>query len=284
MYIIIFIYAGADIMCKMFAGETSWRSDDIWRAAIPLSLIALSGLGLYVYCVLSLEYRLLDRLAKQQYQMIEQQLSAFKEQYGQLVKMRHDMKNHSLCLAKLIKDKNVDEAAHYLDQLTLGAGQEDSMIHTGSIYADALLNPKYQQAVKLGIDISIQMSIPAKDKIAPVDICCLLSNALDNAIEACERGKKENGSPGWIQMKSAVHGQYWVLEITNSIVKPASIHQGKFLSSKRIQSYGVGLQNIKSVVEQYHGVLNLQNEDCFILSVMLPVPSTSKNGPSTLSE
>lgn len=284
MYIIIFIYAAADIMCKMFAGETSWRIDDIWRAAIPLSLIALSGLGLYVYCVLSLEYRLLDRLAKQQYQMIEQQLSAFKEQYGQLVKMRHDMKNHSLCLAKLIKDKNVDEAAHYLDQLTLGAGQEDSMIHTGSIYADALLNPKYQQAVKLGIDISIQMSIPAKDKIAPVDICCLLSNALDNAIEACERGKKENGSPGWIQMKSAVHGQYWVLEITNSIVKPVSIHQGKFLSSKRIQSYGVGLQNIKSVVEQYHGVLNLQNEDCFTLSVMLPVPSTSKNGPSTLSE
>lgn len=284
MYIIIFIYAASDMMCKMFAGEGSWKSEDVWKVTIPLSLIALSGLGLYVYCVLSLERRLLERLAKQQYQMIEQQLGAFKEQYGQVVKMRHDMKNHGLCLAKLIRDKNIEEAAHYLEQLTCRADQEDSMIHTGSIYADALLNPKYQQAVKLGIDISIRMSVPAEDKIAPVDLCCLLSNALDNAIEACERGQKQTGSPGWIQMKSGIHGQYWVLEINNTNVKPASLHQGKLLSSKRIQSCGVGLQNIKSVVEQYHGVLNLQNEGCFTLSVMLPVSSTAKTGPSASSE
>ena len=124
------------------------------------------------------------------------------------------------------------------------------------------------------------MSVPGEDKIAPVDICCLLSNALDNAIEACERGQKETGVPGWIQMKSAVHGQYWVLEIKNANVKPAPLHHGKLLSSKRIHTYGVGLENIKSVVEQCEGVLSLQNEDCFTLNVMLPVPSAAKNGPS----
>lgn len=77
-------------------------------------------------------------------------------------------------------------------------------------------------------------------------------------------------------MKSAVHGQYWVLEIKNANVKPAPLHHGKLLSSKRIHTYGVGLENIKSVVEQYEGVLSLQNEDCFTLNVMLPVPSAAK--------
>ncbi len=280
MYIILFIYAANDMMYKMFIGADGFKSSDIWKASVPLSLIALSGLGLYVFCVLFLERRLLERLAKQQYQMIGQELSAFKEQYGQFVKMRHDMKNHVLCLTKLIKDKNIKEADHYLEQLTLSASQGDSTIHTGSIYADAILNPKYLRAVRLGIDISIQMSVPGEDKIAPVDICCLLSNALDNAIEACERGQKETGVPGWIQMKSAVHGQYWVLEIKNANVKPAPLHHGKLLSSKRIHTYGVGLENIKSVVEQCEGVLSLQNEDCFTLNVMLPVPSAAKNGPS----
>lgn len=278
MYIILFIYAAEDMMFKMLIGINDWKTEDIFKTAVPLSLIALSGLGLYVYCVLSLEHRLLERLAKQQYQMIEKQLKDSKEQYEQLVKLRHDMKNHRLCLEKLIKDNHTEEAALYLEQLA--PDPENNIIQTGSVYTDAILNPKYQQAVKLGIDISIQMTVPEGKRLAPADICCLLSNALDNAIEACERIRKENGSSGWIRMKSAVLGEYWVFEISNSTLHPASLHNGKLFSSKRVHAYGVGFQNIRTVVERYQGVFNLVNEDCFTLSVMLPVPSITETGPS----
>lgn len=142
-----------------------------------------------------------------------------------------------------------------------------------------MLNPKYQQACTLGIDIDISMTVPGEEEIAPVDICCLLANALDNAIEACRRGNVHEKDAGWIRMKAGMYKNYWVLEVRNSIFLPIIEHDGKILSSKRIQSGGVGLQNIKTVVERYEGVLNIQSESCFILSVMLPLPSASQKKP-----
>ena len=70
------------------------------------------------------------------------------------------MKNHSLCLARLMADENFEEARHYLEQWNTGIEEGEAAVQTGSIFADALLNPKYHQAKQLGIDISIQMSVP----------------------------------------------------------------------------------------------------------------------------
>ena len=81
-------------------------------------------------------------------------------------------------------------------------------------------------------------------------------------------------------MKSKVKGEYWVLEVSNSSAEQASVYHGRFLSSKRIHSYGVGLQNIKTVVERYEGVFEIRNDAYFTLNVMFPVPLEPKEEPS----
>lgn len=280
IYIIIFIYAATDIMLKMFIGINDWKAGDVFRIAIPCSMLSLSGLALYMYCVISLEKRILKRLSEQQYQMMERHLEAYKEQYEQIVKIKHDIKNHGLCILELLKDGKSEEALHYLEQLTKSTEQTEYIIQTGSVFIDALLNPKYWRAKRMGICITIQMTAPEEDKIAPVDLCCLLANALDNAIEACERQREKKGLPGWIRIKSMTRGEYWVLEISNSNMEQPSVYHGKFLSSKRIHSYGVGLQNIKSVVERYEGVLDIQSGASFTLNVMFPIPPASNEEPS----
>ena len=294
MYIILFIYAAVTMQNDLFVGIEGWTTDVLFLAAVFCSLIASAGLGLYIYCIVMLEKRLLERMARQQYQMLGRHLEISKEQYEHQMKIRHDMKNHGLCLARLLAEGKTEEVLHYLEQWNIRMDCGTDNIRSGSVFVDALLNPKYQQANKLGIDISIQAAVPGEEEIAPVDLCCILANALDNAIEACQRGMKEGKPAGWIQMKSQMHTNYWVLEIRNSNEipsaaykgknrgeTPSAIYKGKLLSSKRTGAYGVGLQNIRTVVEQYEGVLDLQAGACFTLSVMLPL--TAKKNPSASS-
>lgn len=278
MYIIVFIYAAVTLVLDLFTGIGEWAEGTLFPTALCCSLIAAAGTGLHLFCVIMLERRLLERLAEQQYAMLSSHLESAGEQYEQLRKMRHDMKNHGLCLARLLADGRTEEAVHYLEELDIRADQGQSAVQTGSAYADALLNPKYQQARKLGIDISIRMSAPGEDRLAAADLCCILANALDNAMEACERGIHAGAPAGWIRIRSRTHPNYWMLEIRNSIHEPVAVEQGRIRSSKRRHfrqqpAYGVGLQNIRSVVDRYEGVMEVESETEFSLNIMLPVAS-----------
>lgn len=279
--IIVFICAAVDMMLNLFTGISGWTPETVLMTALPLSLTALGGEILYIYCIIMLERRLVEGLAKQQYQMLGRHLEVSKEQYCQLIKIRHDIKNHGLCLAQLLANGKSEEAARYLKQMNLLLDEGNSMIQTGSVFADALLTPKCHYAKKLGIDLTLRLSVPDEDTIPPIDLCCLLSNALDNAIEACQRGIEAGESAGWIRIVSRTHPNYWIFEISNSIHTPVNLSGARLKSSKQTAVCGVGLQNIKAVVERYGGVLDLKSETQFTLSVMLPLapkknPSASK--------
>ena len=275
MCIVVFICITTGMTAMMFPRVAVWDREYVYLIAIPCSMTAIGGEMLNVYCILMLERRLVERLANQQYQMLEQQIEISKGQYEQFIKIRHDMKNHSLCLARLMADENFEEARHYLEQWNTGIEEGEAAVQTGSIFADALLNPKYHQAKKFGIDISIQMSVPGEDRIAPVDLCCLLANSLDNAMEACQRGIAAGYPAGWIRMSSQSHPGYWVYEISNSTYLSVRQHGGRFLSSKQIPMSGIGLQNIRTIVERYEGVLDLQSGTNFTLNVMIPLGTDS---------
>lgn len=272
MCIIIFICIAVSMICMSFDTTRNWDVEYMYAVLVPCGLIAVGGEVLNVYCIIMLEQRLVERLTKQQYQILGRHLEISKEQYEQFIKLRHDMKNHSLCLAQLLKKENIEEARRYLEQWNNTLEEGEVIVRTGSVFADALLNPKYHQAKKLGIDISIQMSLPGEKQIAPVDLCCLLANALDNAIEACQRGMEAGHPAGWIRMKSQIYPNYWIFEISNSTYVSVKQHEGRFPSSKQTPISGVGLQNIRKVVERYEGVLDLKNGTSFTLIAMFPLP------------
>lgn len=273
---VVYALGYASCLVQYLMMEILQRRLHLLRRDFSCSLIAAAGTGLHLFCVIMLERRLLERLAEQQYAMLSRHLESAGEQYEQFRKMRHDMKNHGLCLARLLADGRTEEAAHYLEELDIRTNRGQAAIQTGSVYADALLNPKYQQARRLGIDISIRMSVPGEDRLAAADICCILANAVDNAVEACERGIQAGAPPGWIRMQSRTHPNYWMLEIRNSIHEPVNLEHGRIRSSKRQHfrqqpAYGVGLQNIRAVVDRYGGVMEVKSETEFSLNIMLPM-------------
>lgn len=141
---------------------------------------------------------------------------------------------------------------------------EDSEIpvNTGNDFADALLNDKYREALSKGITMTVNASLPPRSAIDPVDLCCILGNALDNAMEAAE--KTENP---WIALRGFVQQGQLVLEIKNSVLPR---EPQKKQASLPVQK-GIGLQNVQNAVCRYGGVLDLAFlPEGFVFSAMLP--------------
>ena len=99
----------------------------------------------------------------------------------------HEFKHQLQVIGDLLRDGNTREAQDYVTQLQ---GQQTSRIfaaNTGNTIVDAILNEKYQRARENGIDVSYKVNDLSDLKLSTDALVVLLSNLLENAIEACCR-------------------------------------------------------------------------------------------------
>jgi sensor histidine kinase YesM len=186
---------------------------------------------------------------------------------AQTKKFRHDIKNLLLSLRFLIeKDKN-EEALEYLDNMNALCKNTTNKYDTGNFVADMLISAKSTVAENIDTDILFEGYIV--NEIANVDMVILLSNILDNAIEACEQinGKKT------ITIKSYLEKHLWVMTVENPTKKDVKIIKNHIDTTKDDkQIHGFGIQNIQRVVKKYNGSLVLDcKKGVFSVKAMLQV-------------
>ena len=131
--------------------------------------------------------------------------------------------------------------------------QAARLYDTGNFITDALLNAKFQEAEKVNTEIVLNGSIPA-EQINDVDMVILLSNLLDNAIEACSQivGNKK------IVIDSALGKQMWCIEVRNPVKINITIIKNHIDTSKENKAtHGYGLMNIERVTKHYNSILKL---------------------------
>ncbi|MBQ6993407.1 MAG: GHKL domain-containing protein [Lachnospiraceae bacterium] len=171
--------------------------------------------------------------------------------YDEQRKQLHDFKNHMSCIQGLLKNHAYEEANDYLRNMNENWIDEVDYINTNHVIANSVLNQKYKQARKKGIAMILSVNdlqgIPLKDE----DMVTLLANLLDNAIEACEKATKQ---------AKMIHVRFWYenhniyISTKNPVEQPLSIHNGKIQTTKADKKkHGIGLTNIRSVVEKYGG-------------------------------
>lgn len=200
--------------------------------------------------VLSAYQKILGILqAEQRLRLLEQQ-AAKQEIYMQEAILRdrqtrafrHDIRNHLTVLAELLGTGQSERASDYLSDLEETASGLSRLIWTGNAAVDALLGSKLSVAGQKNIEVNCEMQIPGCSGIRDVDWCILLANALDNAIKACEEmseGRK------YISMTSQQKGSLCLLTIENSCDRRMKEPPGD----------GIGLSNIRAVMERHHGVV-----------------------------
>ena len=184
------------------------------------------------------------------------------EQENQTKKFRHDIKNILIALHSMVKENQNDKALLYIEDLNEVCEQLKPRYNTGNFIADAILSAKDTRAAMQNINISFDGYIPS-EKVKDVDMVIVLSNMLDNAIEACEKitGKKD------IEIKSILQKKMWVLYIKNPSEEVNIINKNHIVTTKQEKMlHGFGLNNIERVAQKYNGNMQLAYEEGYFSS------------------
>lgn len=187
---------------------------------------------------------------------------------SELKRQRHDFNNHINCMVGLLAIESYDELHQYLCSLANRVDTINAIVDCGSPVLTALISDKYEIAKKSDINFNLSICILEDIQVNPIDLSIIIGNALDNAIEACQ---KMNHRVKEIEFKLETKSNYVLIEIVNTYVKALNNNCSTFLTSKvDAENHGFGLKNIKFTVERYGGVMTIsEKNECFILGVSI---------------
>lgn len=176
----------------------------------------------------------------------------------ELRNFRHDYKNHLLCVQGLLDGEEYDEARDYIRSITLRQTAAGKDFFSGNTIVNAILADKSEAAESIGA--KIQFSGIVYEDINAVDVCTIFANALDNAIEACE--KLPDGEPKTISVKCSYVKHIQFICITNPTAENVKIVSNAVETSKKDKNiHGIGLYNIRQTVAKYNGEFDISCKD-----------------------
>ena len=204
-------------------------------------------------------------------ELVRNQMSMYRsmeQSYRQQQKYMHDYKNQLSCIQGLLEKGQVKESLNYIEELTGGIRKNTDYIDTNHVIVNVILNQKYQYALENKITMVINVNDLSRLVMKKEDLVILLSNLLDNAIEAC----KSIDVDRIIQLKMVIEEESLILSVRNPMNTPINVEGKRILSSKKDkQNHGIGLLNIENVVRKNLGTSSIKCEDgYFSFSAMIP--------------
>ena len=189
-------------------------------------------------------------------------------QYDQQRRFLHDYKNQLNCIQGLLDCGQTEEASEYIARMTGNLRAQFGDINTNHTVVNIILNQKYQAARDKGIAMNFVINNLSGLSMPEEDLVTLLTNPLDNAIEACASADKT------IQFKMVIEEDQLVLSVRNPVSSPVFIKDNTIVTSKKDAAHhGIGLSNVDAVVRKYHGTSVLKCEDgWFTFAAMLSCP------------
>ena len=189
--------------------------------------------------------------------------------YQQMRTWRHDYKNHLQVMKAHLDMGEYRELSDYILHLDEELTQISKVIETGNLALDAILNSKISMARAKEIKVNVKVVLPPELSVADSDLCILLGNLLDNAIEGCESQKE--GEKRFLRVYVGVLREQLYLSVVNSYGARIKKENGRYPSAKAADR-GLGLLSIDSIAARYHGYVNRKNdESVFATEVLLPL-------------
>lgn len=208
------------------------------------------------------------KIASYQNDLMDKHYNEVENMYRQMRGWRHDYRNHIQTLKTLMEQGKYDRVTSYLDDLGVDLTTVDTVLKTGNIMADAILNSKISLAKANDIPVDASATIPVEINISDIDLCVIIGNLLDNAIEASLKAEKGDRSIRvYIEMKK--NNLY--LSFTNlTATGKLTMVNGRYPSTKS-NSHGFGLMRVDSIVKKYNGYIKRASEDgAFTTEILLP--------------
>lgn len=208
------------------------------------------------------------KIAAYQRELIETHYAEVENMYRQIRGWWHDYRNHIQVMKVYAAAGDMSSIQTYLDALDTDLSTVDTVIKTGNAMADAILNSKISLAKSKHIPVIADAHIPVALKTKELDLCVIIGNLFDNAIEASLALPEDRRQ---IRVYMDMKNTQLYISFTNFT---ASLKQrkeyGRFRSTKG-EGHGFGLIRIDSIIERLDGYISRNSEDgAFTTEILLP--------------
>lgn len=209
------------------------------------------------------------RIAAYQRELIETHYAEVENMYRQMRGWRHDYRGHIQAMKAFAADGNLEAIKDYLDKLDTDLSTVDTVVKTGNVMADAILNSKISLAKAKHIPVQADAHIPTKLAISELDLCSILGNLFDNAMDASlELPEGERLIRVYMEMK----GNQLYLSFTNFTAGKKLKKVGRRFLSAKGEGHGFGLVRIDTIIDRLDGYISRNSEDgAFTTEILLPV-------------
>ena len=270
-----FLFIGI-LMVKYFKLFSQISKNDFIYIGIPICTNILSLLIIFKQGISNLDIELIDNFnlilisflillsyyygvrefMKEKINLEYRYYKKIEENQEKIKRIYHDINNHMICISNLSNEKDVKE---YVKSLDLNIGYIN--FNFGNKILDIIISEKYQLCKDKGIRFDIVADFSKLDFIDMMDLCVIFSNALDNAIEACDK-ILDDSKDKYISVNVTYINSFCFIKIENSKINEINIKNNNFITNKKDKfMHGIGLKNIKDTVYKYNGEIKIEFDD-----------------------
>ena len=214
-----------------------------------------------------LEYEL--SALKENAEYIKRQDNEIQALHQSMRQLKHDMKNHLMVIASYINDEDYKEAKSYTSKIIGKLNAIHSYIETGNSLMNHIINEKLEQARSNGIAIKAEIENLQFKSLESIDFSALLTNMLDNALEASMAEEEKDRE---LHIFISKQRGYETICVKNRIMKSVMAYNPDLNTTKdNKNSHGIGVGKIKSIVDSCEGMCDIYEEDGFFcVKVFIP--------------
>ena len=212
--------------------------------------------------------RIDKHISAYQRELIETHYAEVENMYKQIRGWRHDYRNHIQTMKAYAAEGDLESISAYLDKLDIDLKTVDTVIKTGNKMVDAIVNSKISLAKSKNVPVKADAHIPVALTISEIDLCVIIGNLFDNAIEASlALPESERMIRVYMDMKNT----QLYMSFTNFTATKKQKKTGSIFKTTKGKGHGFGLVRIDDIVERYGGYLSRNSEDgAFTTEILLP--------------
>ncbi len=208
------------------------------------------------------------KISEYQSELMKKHCDEVQNIYKTMRGWKHDYHNHIQTLLALCDDK--ERTKEYLWKLNDDLTSVDTVIKTGNVMVDAILNSKISLMKSKGILVNAKAIVPAELAVSEIDLCTVIGNLLDNAMEAVMRQAEDDDK--FIRVFIGILKDQLYISVYNSTCGELQKRKSTYVSTKGSENHGFGLASVDRIVKKYKGFINRQNEEgVFATEIMLPI-------------
>lgn len=210
-----------------------------------------------------------DSVSEYQFKALQQHVEEVQSIYTTMRGWRHDYHNHMQTIKAHLAMEHYDLVDKYLNELENDLDIIDVIVKSGNVNLDAILNSKLSLAREKDIEINCKASVSKKLIVSDIDLCVLIGNLCDNAVESCDN--MIDAENKFIRVYIGIFKKQLYISVTNSTKELVRKFDYEYITNKR-GNHGHGLKRIDNIVNKYEGFINRKNEPgVFVTEIMLPL-------------